>query len=110
MVKEKKATTNVEEKEVISKDEKIFFSNGLEGFVAYICKTRLMVKMVRYERRRGSCSSHRKIIRYSSQDKVKPKSRHCEGEQAKFPHHGARPVEIKFAWGKFKHPKSMEVK
>ncbi|KAK8676133.1 hypothetical protein V6N13_034187 [Hibiscus sabdariffa] len=33
-----------------------------------------------------------------------------DGEQAKFPHHGARPVEIKFAWGKFKHPKSMEVK
>ncbi|KAK9034609.1 hypothetical protein V6N11_050766 [Hibiscus sabdariffa] len=35
----------------------------------------------------------------SSQDKVKPKSRHCEGEQAEFPYHGARPVEIGFAGG-----------
>ncbi|KAK8658948.1 hypothetical protein V6N13_029167 [Hibiscus sabdariffa] len=56
----------------------------LHGFILYLF--RLMVKMARYEGRRGGGSNHRKRMGQCSQDKVKPKSRYCEGDQTKFPH------------------------
>ncbi|KAK8557671.1 hypothetical protein V6N13_008042 [Hibiscus sabdariffa] len=83
-------------------------TESLNGFILY--GFRLVVKMARYEGRRGGGSHHRKSIGQSNQVKVKSKSRHCEDEQAKFPHHGVRPVEIGFARGSLNIPKSMEVK
>ncbi|KAK8491409.1 hypothetical protein V6N11_050772 [Hibiscus sabdariffa] len=89
MVKEKEATTNMEEKEVISKDKGLWHTfarhgNDVDSFI------------VRKPSRGGNESDQK--------DKVKPKSRHCEGEQAKFPHHEARPVETDFAGGSLNIP------
>ncbi|KAK8658935.1 hypothetical protein V6N13_029154 [Hibiscus sabdariffa] len=93
MVKEKEATTNMEEKEVISKDKGLWHTfarhgNDVDSFI------------VRKPSRGGNESDqkvewfHTVWVQIDGED----------GEQAKFPHHEARPVETDFAGGSLNIP------